>query len=82
MANEELEPEPMWIRVIAAVLVTGALSYFAFLILDIVNGWGQGWVVLGYYGLGVLGLVLLVAFISVWTWVYRGSGRYQMKNRR
>lgn len=82
MATKEEPPTPLGERVTAALIGTVALAYLVFLVLDIVNGWGLGWVVLGWIGAGFGSIVVIAIFISLWVWVWRGSGRYQMKNRQ
>lgn len=66
-------------RITIAVLVTIGVAYAGFLGLDIVNGWGLGWVVLGYIaGAGAL-VVAVSLLVSVWRWVYKATGKYQMQ---
>lgn len=67
-------------RLIGASLGTLAMAYVIFLVLDLLFRWGLGWVVLGWAAIGVIFVTAIIIFISLWVWVYKGSGRYQMRN--
>lgn len=79
MANAKAEEtwDP-WERVVAALLGTVALSYLIFLALDLLNGWGMGWVVLSWAALGILVLLSVLGIVALWTWVWRNTGRQRM----
>lgn len=66
-------------RLTIAMFATIAVAYLGFLALDVVNGWGLGWVVLGYIaGSGIL-VAAVTLLVVAWRWVYRGTGKYQMQ---
>lgn len=82
MAPQEPIPATLGERVVGALAGTAVIAYLAFLVLDIMNGWGLGWVVLGWAALGLGAVAAVVIFIALWVWVWRGTGRYQMKDGR
>lgn len=79
MAENTKYVSPLSERITVACLVTLGVAYVAFLGLDLMNGWGLGWVVIGYIA-GAGGIAAgLAILVHVWRWVYRGTGKYQMK---
>lgn len=68
-------------RLTVASLVSVVFSYLVFLTLDIIFGWGLGWVALALILGAIVALAALTLMVTVWRWVWQATGRYQMNNR-
>ncbi|UDL16504.1 membrane protein [Microbacterium phage Zooman] len=77
-AEVKLEPATFTERIVAASLGTVALLFGIYLAVDVLMGWGMGFVVGALTALGIAMIGALSAIAALWRWVYKGSGRYQM----
>lgn len=82
MASANTNDDPLSERVAVALLTTAVVAYLVYLIFDVVNGWGLGFVIL-IWGLIFVGILAgLAVVISAWRWVYKGTGAYQVKQKQ
>lgn len=71
--SSDSDEYPQGERIIIASAASVCLLYVAFLILDIVNGWGLGFVVFFWILISVALFLLLSVCVVAWRWVWRGS---------
>lgn len=81
-SKEEELTTPFWLRLLGALGVTAVIGYFVYLPFDIANGWGQGWIILGWAGLFILAVIALLILSAVWYWTYEGLPRVRFARRQ